>query len=185
MNEIISAIQENIVTFLILLGLGAPTAYYLWRRWCKEWDNVGGSELGYVDGYYQDGLETKQYGVIDVKDSITYHDLRTIPRNPRTAPDEFEPSGSQWKDPTETFRGNFHKHKINCDSCGAPLENISNKIATCEFCQSQYYLEGYEKIDVSVSASAPAHSINVGNSYWVDGGVSMRDSPASYAVWLN
>lgn len=65
----------------------------------------------------------------------------------------------------------FHINKLECVNCTGTL-TIAGKIATCEFCSSQFYLEGYS--DYGYTNSTAYHDHGYSNPYLVDGGVSLR-----------
>lgn len=76
---------------------------------------------------------------------------------------------------------NFKKHKLDCDNCGGPLTVGNNNIASCSFCNSQYYLEGFKK---DYSDDWEYEHDYIAEPYYVDGGVSMRSASKGAIAWL-
>jgi hypothetical protein len=94
------------------------------------------------------------------------------------------------------------KEKISCEQCAAPLTITDRKLAICEFCKSQYYLDGYDGPITTTGYNYDTNSRKniLDNLYWrkdwvdaeptwkpepvwVDGGVSSRS--VTPAVWVN
>jgi len=75
-------------------------------------------------------------------------------------------SWADFDDP-ETGPPAFKQHKLACSACDGPLSLLGGKLAYCEFCKSQYYLEGFDP-DVHVPEAYPSksrHSLDT--SYWM------------------
>lgn len=74
----------------------------------------------------------------------------------------------------------FKKHKLDCDNCGGPLTMGNNNIASCNFCNSQYYLEGFKR---DYSDDWEYERDYDPGPYWVDGGVSLRVVDTEKHIW--
>lgn len=87
----------------------------------------------------------------------------------------------------EKMEEKFKIHKLVCDACGSPLRLLGGKLATCDFCHSQFYLEGFNPDTpppAPMGYSEPRYS-GV-SSYWADGGVSLRRvNQSAYAEWTD
>jgi hypothetical protein len=146
---------------------------------------------------YQDGLETKRYGkayprvhhIVSTAHAAQWTDGGGFIED--TSPQQFAPwldeqiatghidaDTSRPMPPAESdiVTGNFRKHKLDCDNCGGPLRVLAGKLASCEHCQSQYYLEGYDPHDLPEMPwdQKPAQP------YYLGGGVSARTQLKPY-----
>jgi len=86
----------------------------------------------------------------------------------------------------EKVEEKFKIHKLVCDACGSPLRLLGGRLATCDFCHSQFYLEGFNPDTPPpepMGYSEPRYS-GV-SAYWADGGVSIRAiDPYAHGKWM-
>ena len=144
--------QETVFVVLLIVTMVSWTAfeYYMRRRrkasikYFKKLAEQG--KQAYADQYAQQASRpaSKLSDVENIKKafrrdpasttSTVYHQTFAVEANLASYAEREVPQS----------RSKFHKHKLDCDSCGAPLKNIYGNIAECESCGHTYYLEGFD-----------------------------------------
>lgn len=170
MDEILVYVRNNIFLIVMMLLVFTPIMARIFKHYFPSMPWPSGKSFWEIEDAYYDGLKDE-----------------------RASERERMPANSQpavWKDPEPGTK--FKKHKLDCDTCGGPLTVMEGQLAVCEFCKSQYYLEGYEarKIEPDYDpdwAKTPywqeGGAVMRTSPYYVDGGVSVRPSP--YARWMS
>lgn len=75
--------------------------------------------------------------------------------------------------------------RLACESCGATTGRIEGNMYFCDFCSSQYIINGERpRPSRSYVHTSTTYIDTANNPYFIDGGVSIR-GPGLSAVWLD